>query len=310
RVHAQEHAAQAKLRPRYSPALDVRGEQTHNGLDFRQFWHIWWTRVLYVNLDPNIPMRTGAAGEGPVPWAPEGNWHMPSRAEIPEPKPSGGAERMRVRTRILKVNLPPEGFRLVSGRFLKSVDVAYETYGALNAAASNAVLICSPLTTDAHAAGYNPDYEKPKERVVWWDDMIGPGKAIETNRYFVIASNMLGGCKGTTGPASINPDTGLPYGSAFPKITVEDMVGVQRLLVLELGIDVLEAVVGGSMGGMQALQWSVSFPDKVRKCICIAAAARLSAPALGFEIIGRKVIVNAPDFRSGDFYRAAAVRAS
>jgi homoserine O-acetyltransferase len=122
----------------------------------------------------------------------------------------------------------------------------------------------------------------------------------------VISSNVLGGCKGTTGPGSTNPDTGRPYGSAFPKITVEDMVGAQRLLALQLGIDVLEAVVGGSMGGMQALQWSVAYPDKVRKCICIAAAACLSAQALGFEIIGRKVIVNDPHFRDGDYYGGQA----
>ncbi|MDQ2999927.1 MAG: homoserine O-acetyltransferase [Fibrobacterota bacterium] len=227
---------------------------------------------------------------------------MSAQAEIPEPKTAAEAGRMEVETRILKLDLPAEGFRLVSGKALKTVEVAYETYGVLNAAKSNAVLICSPLTTDAHAAGFNPKYDKAKERIGWWDDMIGPGKAIDTNRYFVIASNMLGGCKGTTGPSSADPATGRPYGSAFPKITVEDMVGVQRLLALQLGIDVLEAVVGGSMGGMQALQWSTAYPDKVRKCICIAAAACLSAQALGFEIIGRKAIVNDPDFRSGDFY--------
>ncbi len=231
---------------------------------------------------------------------------MPAKAEIPAAKAplSGpmGAEAMPVETRILKLDLPPEGFRLVSGKTLKVLEVAYETYGTLNAAKSNAVMICSPLTTDAHAAGYNPNYERAKDRIGWWDDMIGPGKAINTNRYFVIASNMLGGCKGTTGPSSLDPDTGLPYGSAFPKITVEDMVAAQRLLSLQLGIDVLEAVVGGSMGGMQSLQWSTAYPDKVRKCICIAAAACLSAQALGFEIIGRKAIVNDANFRGGDFY--------
>ncbi len=206
---------------------------------------------------------------------------------------------MLVETRILALDLPPEGFRLVSGKCLKRLEVAYETYGTLNAAKSNAVLICSPLTTDAHAAGWNSlEDRKPG----WWDDMIGPGKAIDTNRYFVISSNMLGGCKGTTGPGSLDPETGRPYGSAFPKITVEDMVGVQRLLVLKLGIDILEAAVGGSMGGMQTLQWTISFPGKVRKCICIAAAAYVSAQALGFEIIGRKVIVNDPNFRGGDYY--------
>jgi homoserine O-acetyltransferase len=221
--------------------------------------------------------------------------------------PSGIAERMVVETRIMNLDLPPEGFRLVSGRYLKRLEVAYETYGKLDATASNAILICSPLTTDAHAAGYNPAYEREKDRIGWWDDMIGPGKAIDTNRYFVIASNMLGGCRGTTGPCSLNPDTGKPYGSAFPKITVEDMVGVQRLLVERLGIDVLEAVMGGSMGGMQALQWSVAHPGKVRKCIGIATAACLSAQALGFEIIGRKVIVNDADFKGGDYYHDGTV---
>jgi homoserine O-acetyltransferase len=227
---------------------------------------------------------------------------MPAQAEIPRPDTAAAAKRMFVKTRVIKLDLPPEGFRLVSGLFLREVQVAYETYGILNESASNAVLICSPLTTDAHAAGYNPDYEREKDRLGWWDDMIGPGKAIDTNRYFVIASNMLGGCKGTTGPSSVNPDTGLPYGASFPKITVEDMVGVQRLLASQLGIDVLEAVVGGSMGGMQALQWAVAYPDQVRKCICIAAAACLSAQALGFEIIGRKAIVNDPHFQDGNYY--------
>jgi homoserine O-acetyltransferase len=210
-------------------------------------------------------------------------------------------DRIYVETRIAVLDLPPEGFRLVSGRTLKRLEVAYETYGTLDADRKNAVLICSPLTTDAHAAGWHsPSDRKPG----WWDDMIGPGKAIDTNRYYVIASNMLGGCRGTTGPCSVDPETGRPYGSTFPRITVEDMVAVQRLLVETLGIDVLEAVIGGSMGGMQALQWTVSFPGKVRKCICIAAAACLSAQALGFEIIGRKVIVNDPDFRGGDYYGA------
>jgi homoserine O-acetyltransferase/O-succinyltransferase len=233
---------------------------------------------------------------------------MPAKAEIPETTEAHkAAEAMPVQTRIMKLDLPPEGFRLVSGKHLKSLDVAYETYGSLNASKSNAVMICSPLTTDAHAAGYNPDYERAKDRIGWWDDMIGPGKAIDTNRYFVIASNMLGGCKGTTGPGSLNPDSGKPYGSAFPKITVEDMVAVQRLLSLQLGIDVLEAVIGGSMGGMQSLQWSTAYPDKVRKCICVAAAACLSAQALGFEIIGRKAIVNDAGFQGGDFYANGSI---
>lgn len=206
---------------------------------------------------------------------------------------------MWVQTRIAEIALPPEGFRLASGDTLKRLEVAYETYGTLNAARSNAILICSPLTTDAHAAGWHfPDDKRPG----WWDDMIGPGKAVDTSRYFVIAQNMLGGCRGTTGPSSINPETGRPYGSSFPRITVEDMVRVQRLLVERLGIDTLEAVIGGSMGGMQALQWTVSYPDKLRKCLCIAASASLSAQALGFEVIGRKAIVNDANFHGGDYY--------
>ncbi len=206
--------------------------------------------------------------------------------------------RLLAQTRIASIALSAGGFRLVSGHGLKALDIAYETYGTLNADRSNAIFICSPLTTDAHAAGWHEGEAKPG----WWDDMIGPGKAIDTDRYFVIAQNMLGGCKGTTGPGSIDPGTGKPYGSSFPKITVEDMVHAQRLLVEYLGIDVLEAVIGGSMGGMQALQWSVSYPDKLRKCLCIAASASLSAQSLGFEVIGRKVIVNDPNFHGGDYY--------
>lgn len=206
--------------------------------------------------------------------------------------------RFLVRTQTAVITLPPEGFVLSSGKALKHLEIAYETYGSLNEDHSNAILICSPLTTDAHAAGWHEGDKKPG----WWDEMIGPGKAIDTDRYFVIAQNMLGGCRGTTGPSSIDPETGKPYGSTFPKITVEDMVHAQRLLVKHLGIDVLEAVIGGSMGGMQALQWSVGYPDKLRKCLCIAASASLSAQSLGFEVIGRKVIVNDPHFHGGDYY--------
>ena len=208
-----------------------------------------------------------------------------------------------VTTQFISLSLPEEGFVLASGDRLPEVEVAYETYGKLNLEKSNAVLICSPLTTDAHAAGYNEAYEREKDRIGWWDDMIGPGKAIDTNKYFVIASNMLGGCKGTTGPLSKNPATGKPYGKSFPRITVQDIVAVQNLLVKQLGANTLEAVIGGSMGGMQALQWTVSFPKQVKKCICIAASARLSAQALGFEVIGRKLIVNDPNYYSGDYYQ-------
>ena len=213
------------------------------------------------------------------------------------------SSRLRAKTEILRASLPPDGFDLVLGGKLKQIDIAYETYGTLNRDGSNAIFICSPLTTDAHAAGWHSEEDR---KPGWWDDMIGPSKAIDTNRYFVIAQNMLGGCKGSTGPASINPDTGNPYGSAFPLITVEDMVRVQRMLVEHLGVDVLEAVIGGSMGGMQALQWSISYPGKVRKCMCIAAAASLSAQALGFETIGRSIIVSDPNYQGGDYYGTAA----
>jgi homoserine O-acetyltransferase/O-succinyltransferase len=207
--------------------------------------------------------------------------------------------RMRVKTELWSAKLPPEGFALVNGGALHQLDIAYEAYGSLNAEKSNVVLICSPLTTDAHAAGWHTEEDKVPG---WWDDMIGPGKAIDTERYYVIAQNMLGGCRGTTGPASLDKRTGKPFGSQFPAITVEDMVKAQHLLLQALGIDSLAAVVGGSMGGMQALQWAISFPTQVRKCMCIAAAASLSAQALGFEIIGRKVIVNDPHFHGGDYY--------
>ncbi len=203
------------------------------------------------------------------------------------------------KTETMQVVLPAEGFKLISGQSLAQLEIAYETYGTLNAEKSNAIFICSPLTTDAHAAGWHSEVDK---KPGWWDDMIGPSKAIDTHRYFVIAQNMLGGCKGTTGPSSPNPATGKPYGSTFPRITVEDMVHAQWLLVQQLGIEVLEAVVGGSMGGMQSLQWSVSYPKQVRKCICIAAAPNLTAQAVGFEIIGRKIIVHDPHFKGGDYY--------
>lgn len=209
------------------------------------------------------------------------------------------ASKMWVKTRIAEISLPPEGFRLLLGGTLKRLEIAFETYGTLNRDKSNAILICAPLTMDAHAAGWNSEEDK---KPGWWDEMIGPGKAIDTNRYFVISQNMLGGCTGTTGPSSLNPDTGRPYGSSFPKITIEDMVRAQRLLVEHLGIDVIEAVIGGSMGGMQALQWSVGYPDKARKCMCIAASASMSAQALGFEVIERKIIVNDPHFNGGDYY--------
>ncbi len=206
---------------------------------------------------------------------------------------------MYVKPQVFKADLPKKGFKLKNGSYLKEINVAYETYGTLNADKNNAILVCTPLTMDHHAAGWHSQEDKAPG---WWDDMIGPGKALDTNKLFVIASNMLGGCKGTTGPNSINPDTGKPYGGDFPVIAMEDIVNVQELLVSNLGIHKLAAVIGGSMGGMQALLWSVAFPEKVAKCICVAAAHNLSPQALGFEIVGRHVLVNDKNFQQGHYY--------
>lgn len=178
-----------------------------------------------------------------------------------------------------------DGIHLESGRYLGPLTVAYETYGELSAARDNAVLVLHALSGDAHAAGVSED-----GMLGWWDGMIGPGKGIDTNRYFVICSNCLGGCKGTTGPPSIDPRTGKPYGRTFPLITIGDMVNVQALLMDHLGIDRLHNVVGGSMGGMQALEWAVRFPRRMKSAIVIAATARLSPQGIAFNWVGRNAI--------------------
>ena len=184
------------------------------------------------------------------------------------------------------------------GAALAPVEVAYETYGQLNAARSNAILIVHALTGDAHAAGVSHDAGKPG----WWDSMVGPGKAFDTDRYFVICSNVLGGCQGTTGPSSINPATGCPYAMSFPVITIGDMVRVQKMLVDHLGIERLLSVSGGSMGGMQALQWTVAYPDSVVSAIPIATTARHSAQQIAFNEVGRQAIMSDPDWNQGDYY--------
>ncbi len=185
------------------------------------------------------------------------------------------------------------------GKELKTVRVAYETYGALNEEKNNVVLICHALSGDAHVAGYHSeDDSKPG----WWDNMVGPGKGIDTNKYFVICTNVLGGCKGTTGPSSINPETNRPWGLDFPVITIADMVRVQKALLDYLGIDRLLAVVGGSMGGMQVLEWAVRFADMIESAIPIATTARLSAQAIAFNAVGRNAILADPDFRDGQYY--------
>jgi homoserine O-acetyltransferase/O-succinyltransferase len=187
---------------------------------------------------------------------------------------------------------------LDSGTVLSPVDMAYETYGELNAAKSNAILILHAFSGDAHAAGISPDGGKPG----WWENMIGPGKGFDTDRYFVICSNVLGGCSGTTGPSSINPATGCPYGMSFPVITIRDMVRVQALLMDQLGIERLLCVSGGSMGGMQALEWAVTFPERVMCAIPIATTARHSAQQIAFNEVGRQAIMADPDWNNGDYY--------
>jgi len=196
-----------------------------------------------------------------------------------------------------------EPLPLESGAALPDVEVAYETYGTLNADRSNAVLICHALSGDAHVAGYRPHEREREGRVKagWWDRYVGPGKPVDTDQYFVICSNCLGGCYGTTGPASINPATGKPYGLSFPIITIGDMVELQKRLVDHLGIDKLMAVVGGSMGGMQALEWAVRFPDRMAGVIPIATTASLGAQPLAFDAVGRNAIRSDPDFHEGRY---------
>ncbi|MGA3019339.1 MAG: homoserine O-acetyltransferase [Bryobacteraceae bacterium] len=187
---------------------------------------------------------------------------------------------------------------LDNGATLGPVEIAYEAYGALNAAKSNAILVLHAFSGDAHAAGPGPEDGKPG----WWDNMIGPGKAFDTDRYCVICSNVLGGCRGTTGPASISPATGCPYALTFPVITIGDMVRLQRMLVDSLGIPRLLAVTGGSMGGMQALEWAVAHPDRVVSAIPIAATARHSAQQIAFNEVGRQAIMADPNWNGGDYY--------
>jgi homoserine O-acetyltransferase/O-succinyltransferase len=183
------------------------------------------------------------------------------------------------------------------GATLRGVTVAYESYGELNRERTNAILILHAFTGDAHAGGI--DHEgKPG----WWANMIGPGKAFDTDRYFVFCANVLGGCRGTTGPSSINPGTSRRYALSFPVITIRDMVRLQKALVDHLRIPKLLAVAGGSMGGMQALEWAVSYPDMVEACLPIAATARHSAQQIAFNETGRQAIVADPDFNNGDYY--------
>ncbi|HSB05736.1 MAG TPA: homoserine O-acetyltransferase [Thermodesulfobacteriota bacterium] len=193
---------------------------------------------------------------------------------------------------------PPHELVLETGEKLGPITVAYETYGKLNDQRSNAVLILHALSGDAHAAGFHKGDEKPG----WWDDMIGPGKAFDTDRYFVVCSNVLGGCRGTTGPSSINPKTGKKYGLDFPVISISDMVKVQKHLIDHLGIDQLLSVAGGSMGGMQSLEWIASYPEKLKSAIVIASATRHSPQQIAFNEVGRQAIMADPHWKEGNYY--------
>ena len=188
---------------------------------------------------------------------------------------------------------------LKSGAVLPSYDLVYETYGTLNADKSNAILVCHALSGNHHVAGV---YAEQDKKPGWWDNMVGPGKPIDTDRFFVIGLNNLGGCHGSTGPASIDPITGQPFGSRFPLVTVEDWVESQARLADSLGIRQFAVIMGGSLGGMQALHWSIKHPERVRHCLVIASAPKLTAQNIAFNDVARQAILTDPDFYGGDFY--------
>ena len=193
---------------------------------------------------------------------------------------------------------------LQSGASLRDYHLAYETYGTLNADKSNAVLICHALNASHHVAGVYAGQDKSEG---WWDNMIGPGKPVDTNRFFVIGVNNLGSCFGSTGPMLTHPDTGKVYGADFPVVTVEDWVNAQALLLDALGIDQLAAVMGGSLGGMQALSWTLQHPERVRHAVVVASAPNLTAENTAFNEVARRAIVTDPDFHDGHFYAHGVV---
>ena len=192
---------------------------------------------------------------------------------------------------------------LDSGHSLTNLQIAYQTYGELNAERTNAILVCHALTGDQHVASTNPVTGKPG----WWSLMVGPGRPIDTNRYFVICSNVLGGCMGTTGPASLNPETGKVYGLELPVVTVRDMVRAQAMLIDRLGIKTLFSVVGGSLGGMQVLQWAASYPERVVSALPIATGARHSSQNIAFHEVGRQAVMADPDWRGGRYVEAGVM---
>jgi homoserine O-acetyltransferase/O-succinyltransferase len=195
-------------------------------------------------------------------------------------------------------------FTFRSGAVLPRFELVYETYGTLNADKSNAVLVCHALSGHHHVAGRYADDPKSTG---WWDNMIGPGKPVDTNKFFVVGLNNLGGCHGSTGPATLNPQTGKPYGAEFPVVTVDDWVESQALLADRLGIRQFAAVMGGSLGGMQALQWSLAYPERVRHVLAIATAPHLTAENIAFNDVARNAILTDPDFHGGNFYEHKVV---
>jgi len=205
----------------------------------------------------------------------------------------------KVKTKYYTFAGPPDEMKLESGKKLGPITLAYETYGSLSKKKDNAILLLHALSGDAHAAGWHKDDRKPG----WWDNMIGPGKAFDTGKYFIICSNIVGGCKGSTGPSSINPETGEPYALDFPIITVFDMVKAQKYLIDHLGIEKLLCVTGGSMGGMQALQWVASYPHRLVSAIPIAIGIKHSPLQIAFNEVGRQAIMSDPEWRDGYYYK-------
>ena len=191
-------------------------------------------------------------------------------------------------------------FKVSCGRELPSLDIVYETYGELNAQCSNAVLICHALSGDHHAAGYHSDKDK---KPGWWDNYIGPGKAIDTNHFYVVSLNNIGGCAGSTGPSSINPKTNEPWGPDFPTLRVRDWVETQRMLADYLAVEQWAAVIGGSLGGMQAMRWALEYPERLRHCVVIASALKLTAQNIAFNKTSRTAISSDPDFHNGRYYQ-------
>jgi len=192
-----------------------------------------------------------------------------------------------------------EGMLLEGGRHLGPITLAYETYGTLSPSRDNAVLIVHALSGDAHVTGL---HDEGDSKPGWWDNMVGPGKGIDTDKYFVICSNVIGGCQGSTGPSSTNPKTGRAYALSFPMVTIGDMVTAQRELIDHLGIDRLLTVVGGSMGGMQVIEWTIRYPERVRSAIAISTTARLSPQSIAFNEVGRLAIMSDPNWKGGNYY--------